>query len=282
MFRVEALVRRLIPSVPVITRNRILMAPLDMLDRVISWPFGVGSSLPPNRLRLRVGVGNRLLFNQIHHRCLPINFWLNAFASGRVGLESRILDLGCGCGRFASTLLGFSFFGAKFTGHYTGVDIDREMVDWCRHHFPTDRFTFQLSTNFSSVYNPQGDRGTPVRINVDDASQDFVFCVSLLTHLLEEEVVHYLKEIHRILAPDTVMQATVFCIDHFRDKPGGRWTFRHQVGEAYVESPRYPEAAVAYTKEWLEEQCQRVGFETVELLHKSGGGQSLLVARKGK
>ncbi len=281
MSRLEALVRRLIPSIPVITHNRILMAPLDLLDRVISWPFGVGSSLPPNRLRVRVGVGNRILFNQMQHKSLSINFWLNAFASGRIGLESSILDLGCGCGRFASTLRDFSFFGARFTGHYTGVDIDREMVDWCRHHFPKNHFTFQLATDFSSVYNPEGDRGEALRIDVDDASQDFVYCISLLTHLLEEDVVRYLEEIHRILAPDSVMQATVFCTDNFGDKPGGRWTFKHQIGEAYVESPRYPEAAVAYTQQWLEEQCRRVGFETVELLHKSGG-QSLLEARKAR
>jgi SAM-dependent methyltransferase len=124
--RFDAIVRRLVPSVPVLSRNRLLMAPLDLLDRLLSLPFGGAGKLPPNRLRIRVGAGNRILFNQLQHRLVPVNFWLGVFASGLVRLDSRILDLGCGCGRYAATLRDFAWAGKKFTGRYTGIDIDRE------------------------------------------------------------------------------------------------------------------------------------------------------------
>jgi SAM-dependent methyltransferase len=212
--RFDAIVRRLVPSVPVLSRNRLLMAPLDLLDRLISLPFAEARKLPPNRLRIRVGAGNRILFNQFQHRLVPVNFWVGVFATGLVRLDSRILDIGCGCGRYAATLRDFAWAGRKFTGHYTGIDIDREMVAWCRAHFPADHFTFKLADVPSAVYNP-GCSGVEVpAFDVADDSQDFVFALSLLTHLLEQELQHYLAETWRVLAPGATMHMTVFCMDH--------------------------------------------------------------------
>jgi SAM-dependent methyltransferase len=277
--RFDAIVRRLVPSVPVLSRNRLLMAPLDLLDRLISLPFGGAKKLPPNHLRIRVGAGNRILFNQVQHRLVPVNFWIGVFASGLVRLDSRILDLGCGCGRYAATLRDFAWAGKKFTGRYTGIDIDREMIEWCRANFPDDHFTFKLTDVPSAVYNPGGSGVEVPAFDVADASQDFVFALSLLTHLLAEELQRYLEETWRVLAPGAPMHMTVFCMDHLEGRRGGRWTFRHRHGEAYLENPRYPEAAVAYSKAFLESACTRAGFAEIDLRY--AGGQSLLRARKG-
>ena len=195
---------------PVLSRNRLLMAPLDLLDRLISLPFGGSGKLPPNHLRIRVGAGNRILFNQVQHRLVPVNFWLGVFASGLVRLDSRILDLGCGCGRYAATLRDFAWAGKKFTGRYTGIDIDREMIEWCRANFPADHFTFKLTDVPSAVYNPGGSGVEVPAFDVADASQDFVFALSLLTHLLAEELQRYLEETWRVLAPGSPMHMTVF------------------------------------------------------------------------
>ncbi len=153
MSRLDALFRHMVPAVPTLSHRRLIMGPLDLLDRVISIPFGVGRALPPNRMRIRVGVGNRLLFNQMLHQTMPVGFWISAFATGLARLDSRILDIGSGCGRYASTLRDFEYYGTRFTGRYTGIDVDREMVEWCRAHFPDDRFTFELSGAYSRVYN---------------------------------------------------------------------------------------------------------------------------------
>lgn len=278
--QLDGVARQLVPSVPALSRSRLLMAPLDAVDSLVSLALGVAGELPPNRLRLRVGAGNRILFNQVMHREMGVGFWLSRLAEGTVQAESRLLDIGCGCGRYASVLAGTRLSGAvDFRGTYTGVDVDPEMIAWCRRHFPPERFMFLLSPMRSKVYNPGGEAGAPPRLDVPDASQDFVFSVSLFTHLLAGDVEGYLRETARVMAPGASMRMTVFCIDDLRDAGtlGGRWTFAHRDGPAYLESERYPEAAVAYERAWLLDACKRAGLADARVLPSPG--QSALIAR---
>ncbi len=278
MQHLDSIVRRVLPSVPVLSRQRLIMGPLDLVDRIMGRAAGDTKGLPPNRMRLRVGSGNKLLFNRSTYRSLPIQFWMSTLATGIVRLDSKILDVGSGCGRYAATLRDLGFFGARFEGHYTGIDIDREMVEWCRRSFPEDRFTFKLSSERSTIYNPDGQADSNAPYDLPDDSQDFVFSVSLLTHLLERDFVHHLRESFRVLAPGAATMQTVFCMDHLANTLGGRWTFKHAMGEARVENLKYPEAAVAYTLEWIERTLADAGFEQIEVL--VGGGHSMIRARK--
>lgn len=250
-----------IPSLAKLTHNRLVMFPLDLIDRLVNLPFREARRLPPNRFRLRVGVDNRLLFNAFHYRYHAVDFWMHALARGLVRPDSDILDLGCGCGRYAVTLRRLNYKGWRFTGHYTGLDIDREMIRWCQNHFPPRRFTFVWADRYSKVYNPQGQSG-PYRLPFDDARFDFVFSTSLFTHLLEEDLVNYLRETARVLRPGGVMSMTVFCLDTFRERGwlGQRFRFAHPRGAAHLESLRYPEAAVAYTRDYLLQQCRDAGL----------------------
>jgi predicted SAM-dependent methyltransferase len=110
---------------------------------------------------------------------------------------------------------------------------------------------------------------------LDNESQDFVFSTSLFTHLLEDELVNYVRETYRVLRPGGVMQMTVFCIDMMREQGtlGGRFTFRHKAGNAYIESRRYPEAAVAFEREFLLGVASQIGFSSAEVI---AGGQDIL------
>jgi ubiquinone/menaquinone biosynthesis C-methylase UbiE len=301
-------IRRLVPAVPVLSRVRALMIPLDLIDRVVNLPYREFRALPPNRMRIRVGVGNRLLFNAAQFRTMPIAFWIDALERGVVRLDSHIVDLGCGCGRFALTLRDLAFHDRAFAGHYLGVDVDEEMLRWCRDHFPADRFTFHRVDTYSRTYNPAGNptghangaplpngmpalpdhtllepkpaRGAPgpLRLPLHDATQDFVFAQSLFSHLLEPDFVTYLRESCRVLRPGGWMQLSVFCLEHADQSPGSRWSFSHAVGPARVENLRYPEAAVAYPLAWLESTCRACGFSGVEVMPSSV--QTMLVCRK--
>lgn len=273
------LVRRIVPTVPRLSYNRVLMCPLDSADRVVSILLGVGRDMPPNRMRIRIGSGNRLLFNQIQHREMPLPFWGERLAAGDVRPDSTICDIGCGCGRYASAFRRIAFgAGHGFAGRYTGIDIDPEMIAWCRRHFPSDRYDFQLADMYSRVYNPTGDNTAEPHLDLPGGSQCFVFSVSLFTHLLNRELSGYLEEVARVLRPAGQMWMTVFCMDDLRDTGtlGGRWTFGHRHGEAYVESERYPEAAVAYDREWLINACDRAGLTGARVIARPG--QSVLVA----
>jgi hypothetical protein len=72
----------------------------------------------------------------------------------------------------------------------------------------------------------------------------------------------------------------VFCIDDMQASGtlGNRWTFVNRSGEAFIESVKYPEAAVAYTREYLEEVARGLGFKSAEI--RVNHPQSLLVCRK--
>jgi len=85
-----------------------------------------------------------------------------------------------------------------------------------------------------------------------------------------------MQESYRILRTNGVMFMTFFCIEHV--ELGGRWTFRHRRGRAYIESAQYPEAAVAYHEAFVIDLAKKCGFREVTVAPKKG--QSELVALK--
>jgi hypothetical protein len=72
------------------------------------------------------------------------------------------------------------------------------------------------------------------------------------------------------------MYLTFFCLDHV--KLGNRWTFLHRKGNSYIEDLKYPEAAVAYRRAYVQELVERIGFREVSILPRDI--QSALLARK--
>jgi len=71
---------------------------------------------------------------------------------------------------------------------------------------------------------------------------------------------------------------TFLCIEHV--ELGRRWTFKYRRGNAYVESARYPEAAVAYGEGFMARLAADCGFREVTVSPPRGGGQTELVACK--
>jgi hypothetical protein len=100
----------------------------DVVPRLIFPEF---RTLPPNHLRIRIGVGNRILNNQTHFLVHARDFWMFVFSEGIATMHSDILDIGVGCGRWAHWLRDYNFRGRQFTGTYVGVDIDEEAIAWC-------------------------------------------------------------------------------------------------------------------------------------------------------
>ena len=55
-----------------------------------------------------------------------------------------------------------------------------------------------------------------------------------------------------------------------QDNLDGLFSFKHRIDEAYVESTKYTEAAVAYEKHYMQNLCEQAGFSL-------NTGQSLLL-----
>src|SRR5579884_2831753 len=61
-------------------------------------------------------------------------WFLNEFRSlGLFAAGTRILDIGCGCGRLASALAGDAALRTLGV-QYTGMDVDAAAVRWCARH----------------------------------------------------------------------------------------------------------------------------------------------------
>ena len=266
----ERWLRKLVPSTAVLSRSP-LFYPLSLLN---DWTIGAASRriakrrIPPMRYISRTGC-NAILSPYFYYLTAGVNFWLYAFAQGWAHLNSRIVDIGSGCGKSAVALSDFDHMGQRFQGKYFGFDVDPDMIRWSQQNFDAEHFSFRTIDSYSAVYNPDGRPGSGVRLTgCEDGTIDLVMSQSLFSHLLEQELRQYVAESMRVLRPGGVMAMTYFCMDDLRALKllGGRWNFEHRSGPAYIENERYPEAAVAYDKSWMEQVCREAGFSRVETI----------------
>jgi SAM-dependent methyltransferase len=93
---------------------------------------------------------------------------------------SKILDFGCGAGRVAGWFRDFTA-----NSQFYGVDIDDEAIAWCK-------------DNLEGEYHRDG--ALPP-LSFSDSSFDFVYGISVLTHLDENYQKAWLCELHRVLKP---------------------------------------------------------------------------------
>jgi hypothetical protein len=89
-----------------------------------------------------------------------------------------------------------------------------------------------------------------------------------------------MRESFRLLRPGGFIEHSVFCTDYAASTVGTRYTFAHKIGNANVESPARPEAAVAYKEDFLLSLAAEVGFIEAKVNHQPGCLQPVLIARK--
>jgi SAM-dependent methyltransferase len=169
--------------------------------------------------------------------------------AGGLRPQDAVLDVGCGVGRIAIPLTAY----LDASGRYEGFDIVARGVAWCQENisarFPNFRFTHADIAN--SQYNPGGrGRASAYGFPYPDASFDFVCATSVFTHLLPEDVAHYVKEISRVMRKGARVHMTWFVLNEASEAAlaAGRSTIPFQPGPGgcHVMNTTVPEAAVAY------------------------------------
>jgi len=106
----------------------------------------------------------------------------------RIKQFSSILDFGCGCGR----ILRF-WHDLKNTKVY-GTDYNPELIRWCRE-----------SLRFAEFSSNRLDQ----RMDYTDNQFDFIYAISVFTHLSEQLQSFWMNELKRILRPEGYMYITV-------------------------------------------------------------------------
>lgn len=236
--------------------------------------------IPPNDLRVRVGVKGRLLNNEPMYLTQGVHLWMYLLSRGLASFDSDIVEIGSGCGRRTHLMRDFRFHRVRYTGSYVGVDVDPEMLSWCRTHFDAERFRFVESSHASSAYGTSPEREGPAyyRLPLDEESVDLVFGTSVFTHLLEEQVVNYLREAFRVLRTGGHIMMSCKLLDLAPETSAERYP--HRIGHARVSARDRPEIAVAYESGYMVEQVEEAGFTDVELHHAPDRPQQAFVALK--
>jgi SAM-dependent methyltransferase len=179
-----------------------------------------------------------------------------------------ILEIGCGIGRDAFQLIGRT----PAIGKYIGIDVTRDSIVWCQNNItPKYRnFTFHHFDAKHELYNPLGSKSSmDFRLPARAASIDRIFLGSVFTHLFEDEVTHYMREIGRVLKKDGLAYATFFLyspeiIEAARrtKRSHNNLLFEHEYGDGcYVSDPNYPTGSVAFTDEAMQRMMQNGGVK---------------------
>ena len=184
--------------------------------------------------------------------------------------DMTIIDLGCGIGRDAVQL--FDYLGPN--GRYIGIDVTRDSIVWCTKNITAKypKFSFHHCDAVSELYNPFGSiTSMDYRFPVPDASVDRIVLASVFTHLLENEVTHYLHEFRRVLKPGGLVYASFFlytqeALEAAKEGGNTSWkaTFKCEYGNGvFGNDPDYPRGAVAYTDEAFQRMLNRAGLKLV-------------------
>jgi SAM-dependent methyltransferase len=278
---------RLLPAMPRSMRwmlRRIVLAPVDLADRLRGPKRSV---MPPRASNFSGAV---IDFEESGDTFVGV-------LSEVAGLtpSSKVLDVGCGMGRLAGAMARFLDRG----GSYDGLDIVPEGIAWCRENIasPNGNIRFTLADVYNAEYHPTGSvAAVDFVIPFADQSFDLVVLASVFTHMVPDEVDHYLGEIARLLAPDGRCFASYYLLTresrarmHSKESV---MRFNHDRGSHWIVSAKVPELSVGYDDSFLTDLYAKHGLSGERYLgHWCGqpshwsrtsnfGEQDVIVARK--
>ncbi len=232
----------------------IVLKLIDPVDSVLCKISG-NSGLPKYSIRVRSNGFNGQLGGQ---RFAKNGRFLQSLLEKHCEItpSSDILEIGCGCGRTAISLSGY-----LEEGTYIGMDIEQTSLKACSENkkLQRDGFTFDFLDVQNDEFNPSGKhKADEYRFPYNDNSFDTIFLVSVFTHMLTDDVTHYIDEISRLLKPGGSAFITTFLMDDGAESEGLNFPFKAQ--DHFYATEEMPEIAVGYLKSFYDNNFHKNGL----------------------
>jgi len=119
-----------------------------------------------------------------------------------------LLDVGCGTGLLAIASEPYVQNGGK----YIGIDVSANDICFCKSHYPESHFEFIHTNTNNAHYNKEAQSNFETW-PIDDNSINIITALSVWTHFNEKDSKHYLKEVARVLKPESHAIITCFYKD---------------------------------------------------------------------
>jgi SAM-dependent methyltransferase len=201
-------------------------------------------------------------------QAVGVEFLGHFIRKGGLRKTNRVLDIGCGIGRMAVPLTQYLDFN---NGSYCGVDPVTGGIEWCKKNISAryGNFDFTHVDIAHNLYNPKGKvNGLELSLPFEPRQFDFIIMTSVVTHLPDEEVIAYLREIERLLAPGGRLFMTAFIVDKVARENASQKRDPRLAFERYDDGPCWfvpelpPLAAVGFDDGFIDRARTGAGLVT--------------------
>jgi SAM-dependent methyltransferase len=229
--------------------RKVFFLPLDLFESVT----GSRPPLVPPKGRIFTGRGN---FIQQGDKMLS---YFTSFCSLKP--DSNVLDVGCGIGRMARPLAGY----LSSQGSYEGFDIVTEGIQWCSKayvNYPNFRFKYiSLKNDLYNLSTLQEASEFTFPYSADIF--DLIILTSVFTHMQENSVRNYLKEIGRVIRKDKFCFCTFFVITpeslNFLNHQKNPF-FKYRFTNYFLHDLKVKDANIAFKYDVIEEMAADAGL----------------------
>lgn len=214
-------------------------------------------------------------------------YWKERFIKdGFLMPEHNVLDIGSGIGRMALPLTTY-----LTSGKYEGFDAVYQGVKWCKENIQSQypHFNFQYIDLSNDLYKGNGIDPSTYSFLFEKEYFDFIFAISVFTHLIDSELENYIKQSARVIKKNGILFATFFIVSDDYTPNNQRFNFPHDFGHFLLMDKVVQSANVAYRFDYLQRLFNQSGF-TIELYekgywqenipHNNNDFQDLLIVRK--